>query len=46
MARLSLNSNGIAYISAFSLDKPAIIGAFSLDHCAILLNAFIKGPPK
>ena len=30
MARLSLNSNGIAYIPAFSLDKPAIIGAFSL----------------
>lgn len=29
-ASLSLNSNGIAYIPAFSLDKPAIIGAFSL----------------
>ena len=29
-ARLSLNYNGIAYIPAFSLDKPAIIGAFSL----------------
>lgn len=27
---ISLNSNGIAYIPAFSLDKPAIIGAFSL----------------
>jgi hypothetical protein len=25
-----MNSNGIAYIPAFSLDKPAIIGAFSL----------------
>lgn len=29
-AKVSLNSNGIAYIPAFSLDKPAIIGAFSL----------------
>ena len=29
-AELSVNSNGIAYIPAFSLDKPAIIGAFSL----------------
>jgi len=29
-AKLSLNSNGIAYIPAFSLDKPAIIGSFSL----------------
>ena len=29
-ARVSLNSNGIAYIPSFSLDKPAIIGAFSL----------------
>ena len=29
-AMVSLNSNGIAYIPAFSLDKPAIIGAFSL----------------
>lgn len=29
-AIVSLNSNGIAYIPAFSLDKPAIIGAFSL----------------
>ena len=29
-ATISLNSNGIAYIPAFSLDKPAIIGAFSL----------------
>ena len=27
---VSLNSNGIAYIPAFSLDKPAIIGAFSI----------------
>jgi hypothetical protein len=29
-ATISLNSNGIAYIPAFSLDKPAIIGMFSL----------------
>lgn len=29
-ATISLNSNGIAYIPAFSLEKPAIIGAFSL----------------
>lgn len=29
-ATISLNSNGIAYIPAFSLGKPAIIGAFSL----------------
>ena len=29
-ASVSLNSNGIAYIPAFSLDKPAIIGTFSL----------------
>ena len=29
-ATVSLNSNGIAYIPAFSLDKPAIIGMFSL----------------
>lgn len=29
-ATLSLNYNGIAYIPAFSLDKPAITGAFSL----------------
>jgi hypothetical protein len=30
-ARISLNSNGIAYIPAFSLDKPAIIGSLSLQ---------------
>lgn len=29
-AKVSLNSNGIAYVPAFSLDKPAIIGTFSL----------------
>ena len=29
-ATVSLNSNGIAYIPAFSLDKPAIVGMFSL----------------
>lgn len=29
-AQVSLNSNGIAYVPAFSLDKPAIIGSFSL----------------
>jgi len=29
-ATVSLNSNGIAYIPAFSLDKPALIGMFSL----------------
>jgi len=29
-ATVSLNSNGIAYVPAFSLDKPAIIGSFSL----------------
>lgn len=29
-ARISLNYNGIAYIPAFSLDKPALIGAFTL----------------
>lgn len=29
-ASISLNSNGIAYIPAFSLDKPAIVGMFSL----------------
>jgi len=29
-AKVSLNYNGIAYIPAFSLDKPAIIGSFSL----------------
>lgn len=29
-AKISLNSNGIAYIPAFSLDKPAVIGALSL----------------
>jgi hypothetical protein len=29
-ATVSLNSNGIAYVPAFSLDKPAIIGTFSL----------------
>ncbi len=29
-ATVSLNSNGIAFIPAFSLDKPAIIGLFSL----------------
>ena len=29
-ASVSLNSNGIAYIPAFSLDKPALIGSFSL----------------
>ena len=28
---VSVNSNGIAYIPAFSLDKPALIGAFSLE---------------
>lgn len=27
---VSINSNGIAYIPAFSLDKPAFIGAFTL----------------
>ena len=27
---ISINSNGIAYVPAFSLDKPAIIGTFSL----------------
>ncbi len=27
---ISLNSNGIAYIPAFSLDKPALMGSFSL----------------
>jgi len=27
---ISINSNGIAYIPAFSLDKPAIIGTFTL----------------
>lgn len=27
---ISINSNGIAYIPAFSLDKPAIIGSFTL----------------
>lgn len=30
-ARVSLNSNGIAYIPAFSLGEPALIGAFSLS---------------
>ena len=30
-ANVSVNSNGIAYIPAFSLDEPAIIGAFSLE---------------
>lgn len=30
-ANVSVNSNGIAYIPAFSLDKPAFIGAFSLE---------------
>jgi len=30
-ARVSLNSNGIAYVPAFSLGKPALIGAFSLS---------------
>jgi len=29
-ASVSINSNGIAYVPAFSLDKPAIIGTFSL----------------
>lgn len=29
-ATVSINSNGIAYIPAFSLDKPALIGSFSL----------------
>jgi len=29
-ARVSINSNGIAYVPAFSLDKPAVIGTFSL----------------
>ena len=29
-ASISINSNGIAYVPAFSLDKPAIIGTFSL----------------
>jgi hypothetical protein len=29
-AKVSINSNGIAYVPAFSLDKPAIIGTFSL----------------
>jgi len=29
-ATVSINSNGIAFIPAFSLDKPAIIGSFSL----------------
>jgi len=29
-AKVSLNSNGIAYVPAFSLDKPAIIGSLSL----------------
>jgi len=29
-ASISFNSNGIAYIPAFSLDKPALIGSFSL----------------
>ena len=29
-ATVSINSNGIAYVPAFSLDKPAIIGTFSL----------------
>jgi len=30
VASVSINSNGIAYVPAFSLDKPAIIGTFSL----------------
>ena len=30
-ANVSANSNGIAYIPAFSLDKPAFIGVFSLE---------------
>jgi hypothetical protein len=30
-ANVSVNSNGIAYIPAFSLDEPAIVGAFSLE---------------
>lgn len=29
-ASISINTNGIAYIPAFSLDKPAVIGTFSL----------------
>ncbi len=29
-ATVSINSNGIAFVPAFSLDKPAIIGSFSL----------------
>jgi len=29
-ATVSLNSNGIAFVPAFTLDKPAIIGSFSL----------------
>ncbi|MDF1576445.1 MAG: hypothetical protein P1P86_14755 [Bacteroidales bacterium] len=29
-AKISLNSNGIAYVPAFSLGKPAFIGSFSL----------------
>ena len=29
-ASVSINSNGIAYVPAFSLDNPAIIGTFSL----------------
>jgi len=29
-ASLSINSNGIAFVPAFTLDKPALIGAFSL----------------
>ena len=29
-ATVSLNSNGIAYVPAFSLDKPAVIGTLSL----------------
>jgi hypothetical protein len=29
-AMVSLNSNGIAYVPAFSLDKPAVIGTLSL----------------
>lgn len=39
---ISINSNGIAYIPAFSLDKPAIIGAFTLAKNRFSYNPILS----
>ena len=46
---INLNTNGISPVPAFSLDKPSIIGTFSLDRKRLMLNPEIafstKGKP-